>query len=36
MAFGLSSHAGRRSVLSRVPCAIQYLLISYLFYVYYQ
>ena len=30
--FGLSSHSDHHSALSRVPCAIQYVLISYLFY----
>ena len=30
--FGFPSHSGHHSVLSRVPCAIQYVLISYLFY----
>ena len=30
--FGLPSHSGHHSALSRVPCAVQYVLISYLFY----
>ena len=30
--FGLSSHSGHHSKLSRVPCSIQQVLISYLFY----
>ena len=30
--FELASHSGHPRVLSRVPCAIQYVLISYLFY----
>ena len=33
---GLPSHAGNRSALSRVPCAIQYVLMSYLFFTCYQ
>ena len=31
--FGFPFHAGQHSELSRVPCAIQYVLISYLFYL---
>ena len=34
--FGFPSHLGHHSALSRVPCAIQYVLISYLFYTQYQ
>ena len=34
--FGLPSHSGHHSALSRVPCAIQYVLINYLFYTQYQ
>ena len=30
--FGFPSHLGHHRALSRVPCAIQYVLISYLFY----
>ena len=33
---GLPSHSGHHSALSRIPCAIQYILISYLFYTQYQ
>ena len=34
--FGFPSHLGHHRALSRVPCAIQQVLISYLFYTYYQ
>ena len=34
--FGLPSHLGHHRALSRIPCAIQYILISYLFYTQYQ
>ena len=34
--YGLPSHSGHHSALSRVPCAIQQVLISYLFYTQYQ
>ena len=34
LSFGLPSHSYHHSALSKVPCAIQYVLISYLFYVY--
>ena len=34
--FGFPSHSGRHSILSRVLSAIQYVLISYLFYTQYQ
>ena len=34
--FGFPSHLGHHSTLSRVPCAIQYVLISCLFYTQYQ
>ena len=33
---GFPSHLGHHRALSRVPCAIQYVLISYLFYTEYQ
>ena len=36
LSFGLPSCSGHHSVLSRVPCVIQYVLISYLFYTQYQ
>ena len=32
--FGLPFHSGHHSAFNRVPCAIQYVLISYLFYTY--
>ena len=31
--FKICSHVGHYRVLSRVPCAIQWVLISYLFYI---
>ena len=34
--FGFPSHLGHQTALSRVPCAIQQVLISYLFYIQYQ
>ena len=36
LCFGLPSHSGYHRALSRVPCAIQYFLISSLFYTQYQ
>ena len=34
--FGLSSHLGHDRALSSIPCALQCVLISYLFYIQYQ
>ena len=34
--FRFPSHSGHHSALSRVPCTIKYVLISYLFYTWYQ
>ena len=34
--FGIPSHSGHSTALGRVPCAMQYVLMSYLFYTQYQ